>query len=223
MPVPVLHIGNKNYSSWSLRPWLALKWGGIPFEENIIPLGGEGYGRAQIKEVLKVSPSGRVPALHLGDAVINDSLAICEWAAEQTPSLWPADPIVRALARSASAEMHSGFVALRTAMSCNIRRRLEREPDWNSATRADLTRLYELWGGLRARFGGEGPFLFGQRSIADAMYAPVCTRLRTYKVSAPEDAQAYCATIFADPAFQDWERAGEAETMTLEPTEALYR
>jgi glutathione S-transferase len=223
MPVPRLHIGNKNYSSWSLRPWLALKWGGIPFEENIVPLGGEGYGRAQIKEVLNVSPSGRVPALHLGDAVVNESLAICEWAAEQTPSLWPADPIARALARSASAEMHSGFVALRMAMSCNIRRRLELEPDWNSATRADLTRLYELWGGLRARYGDGGPFLFGQRSIADAMYAPVCTRLRTYKVTAPEDAQAYCATIFADAAFQEWERAGEAETMTLEPTEALYR
>jgi len=223
MPVPVLHIGNKNYSSWSLRPWLALKWGGIPFEENLIPLGGEGYGRSEIKEVRAVSPSGRVPALHIGDTVIYESLAICEWAAEQTPSLWPADAMARAAARSASCEMHSGFVALRTAMSCNIRRRLEREPEWNGATRADLERLYELWGGLRARYGEGGPFLFGQRCIADAMFAPVCTRLRTYKVSAPEQAQAYCATIFADAAFQDWERASEAETMTIEQTEALYR
>jgi glutathione S-transferase len=223
MPVPVLHIGNKNYSSWSLRPWLALKWGGIPFEENIVALGGEGYGHAQIKEVLKVSPSGRVPALHVGDTMIYESLAICEWAAEQTPSLWPTDAMARAEARAASCEMHAGFVALRMAMSCNIRRRLEREPDWNSATRADLARLYELWAGLRARHGDGGLFLFGQRSIADAMYAPVCTRLRTYKVSAPEGAQAYCATIFADPAFQEWERAGEAESMTIEQTEALYR
>lgn len=223
MAVPVLHIGNKNYSSWSLRAWLALKWGGIPFEENLVALGGEGYGHARIKDVLKVSPTGRVPALHIGDVVIAESLAICEWAAEQTPSLWPADPMARAQARSVSCEMHAGFVALRTAMSCNIRRRLEREPEWNAATRADLARLYEVWGGLRARYGGDGDFLFGQRTIADAMFAPVCTRLRTYKVSAPESAQAYCATIFADPAFQEWERAAEAESMTIEQTEALYR
>ncbi len=223
MPVPVLHIGNKNYSSWSMRPWLALKWGGIPFEEKIVALGGEGYGRAEIKEVRAISPTGRVPSLHVGDAVIYESLAICEWAAEQTPSLWPADPIVRAEARAASSEMHAGFVALRTAMSCNIRRRLERAPEWNSATRADLKRLFELWGGLRARYGGGGQFLFGARSIADAMFAPVCTRLRTYAVDVPEIAQAYCATIFADPAFQEWERAGEAESMTIQQTEALYR
>jgi glutathione S-transferase len=223
MPVPVLHIGNKNYSSWSLRAWLALKWGGIPFEENLVALGGEGYGRGEIREVRAVSPTGRVPALHLADTVIYESLAICEWAAEQTPSLWPADPMVRAEARSASCEMHAGFVALRMAMSCNIRRRLEREPKWNEAARADLARLYELWGGLRARFGGEGQFLFGQRSIADAMFAPVCTRLRTYAVSAPQVAQSYCAAIFADPAFQDWELAAEAESMTIEQTEALYR
>jgi glutathione S-transferase len=223
MPVPVLHIGNKNYSSWSMRPWLALKWGGIPFEENLIALGVEGYGRSEIKEVRAVSPSGRVPALHLGDTVIYESLAICEWAAEQTPSLWPADPLVRAEARAASCEMHAGFEALRQAMSCNIRRRLERQPEWSSATRADLDRLYALWGGLRARYGGEGQFLFGPRSIADAMYAPVCTRLRTYAVDAPDVVQAYCAAIFADPTFQEWERAGEAEPMTIEQTEALYR
>jgi glutathione S-transferase len=221
MAAPVLHIGNKNYSSWSLRPWLALKWGGIGFTENLIPLGGDGYGRAEIKEVRAVSPSGRVPALSIGDTVIYDSLAICEWAAEQTPSLWPADALVRAEARSAAAEMHSGFFAIRMAMSCNIRRRLAKEPDWRDDTRADLNRLYALWGGLRAKYGG--PFLFGERTIADAMFAPVATRLRTYKVSAPEDAQAYCATIFADPAFQEWERAGEAETMTLEPADKLYR
>jgi glutathione S-transferase len=223
MPVPVLHIGNKNYSSWSLRAWLALKWGGIPFEENIVALGGEGYGRAEIKDVLAISPTGRVPALHVGDTVICESLAICEWAAEQTPSLWPADPLMRAEARSASCEMHAGFVALRMAMSCNIRRRVERQPEWNAATRADLNRLFQLWGGLRARYGAGGQFLFGHRSIADAMYAPLCTRLRTYAADVPEVAQAYCATIFADPAFQDWERAGEAESMTIQQTEALYR
>lgn len=223
MTPPVLYIGNKNYSSWSMRPWLALKWGGIAFEEKIIPLGGEGYGRSQIRAVREVSPSGRVPALRWNDTTIHESLAICEWAAEQTPSLWPADARVRAEARAAACEMHAGFAALRRDMSCNIRRRLERAPDWPEDTRDDLERLFALWGGLRARYGGDGDFLFGPRTIADAMFAPVCTRLRTYAVGAPQVAQAYCAAIFADPAFQDWERAAEAEAWTIEQTEALYR
>jgi glutathione S-transferase len=223
MTPPVLHIGNKNYSSWSMRPWLALKWGGIGFQEHVVPLGGEGYGRSEIKAVRAVSPSGRVPALHVGDAVIHESLAICEWAAEQTPGLWPADPLMRAEARAVSCEMHAGFVALRRAMTCNIRRRLARAPDWPQDTRADLERLFALWGGLRARFGDAGDFLFGQRSIADAMFAPVATRLRTYAVDAPEAAQAYCGAIFADAAFQEWERAAEAEPWTIEQAEALYR
>jgi glutathione S-transferase len=222
MPVAVLHIGNKNYSSWSMRAGLALKWGGIPFQENLIALGGEGYGRSGIKEVRAVSPSGRVPALHVGDVVIHESLAICEWGAEQSPTLWPSDPLTRAQARAASCEMHAGFAALRRDMSCNVRRRLERQPEWPQDTRADLVRLFELWSGLRARYGGDGQFLFGPRSIADAMFAPVCTRLRTYAVSAPDVAQSYCAAIFADPAFQEWEREGEAEPMSIQQTEALY-
>jgi glutathione S-transferase len=221
MTVPVLHIGNKNYSSWSLRPWLALKWGGIQFQENVIALGGEGHGRSEIKAVRAVSPSGRVPVLHVGDTVIWESLAICEWAAEQTPALWPDDPLVRAEARAAASEMHAGFAALRRDFSTNIRRRLERCPPVKPDARADLVRLFELWGGIRARYGGE--FLFGPRTIADAMFAPVCTRLRTYAIDAPDHAQAYCAAIFADPAFQEWERAAEAESMTIEQTEALYR
>jgi glutathione S-transferase len=221
MTRPVLFIGNKNYSSWSMRPWLALKWGAIAFDEKIIPLGGEGYGRSQIKEVREVSPSGRVPALHVGDVVIYESLAICEWAAEQAPSLWPADALVRAEARAAASEMHASFFALREAMSCNIRRRLDKEQEWRGAVRADLAQLFDLW--ERVLNKHRGPFLFGQRSIADAMFAPVCTRLRTYKVTAPDFAQAYCDTIFADAAFQDWERAGAAEPWTIEQTEALYR
>lgn len=222
MAAPVLHIGNKNYSSWSMRPWLALKWGGIPFQEHIIPLGGEGYGRSEIKEVRAVSPSGRVPALHIGDAVIYESIAICEWAAEQTPSLWPADPIIRARARSVAAEMHAGFSAVRRDMSMNVRRRLKVQPDWPADTRTDLHRLYELWGGLRARFGDAGDYLFGQRSIADAMFAPIATRLRSYGVDAPEHAQAYCETIFADAAFKEWEQAAEAETWTIAESDDLY-
>ncbi len=223
MAAPVLHIGNKNYSSWSLRPWLALKWGGIPFEEHVIALGGEGYGKSEIQAVRAVSPSGRVPALHVGDTVIHESLAICEWAAEQTPSLWPADRLVRAEARAIACEMHAGFAAIRRDFSMNIRRRLHHSPTLNEDTRADLTRLYQVWSGLRTRFGAEGQFLFGQRTIADAMFAPVATRLRTYAVEAPDEAQAYCAAIFADAAFQEWERAAEAEPMSIEQTEALYR
>lgn len=221
MTRPLLYIGNKNYSSWSMRPWLALKWGGVAFDEKIIPLGGEGYGRSQVKEVREVSPSGRVPALHVGDTVIYESLAICEWAAEQAPSLWPADAMARAEARSAASEMHASFFALREAMSCNIRRRLDVEQNWRGNVRADLDQLFGLWGRLLEKY--RGPFLFGRRSIADAMFAPVCTRLRTYKVTTPEFAQAYCNTVFADAAFQEWERAGEAEPWTIEQTEALYR
>lgn len=221
MTSPVLFIGNKNYSSWSMRPWLALKWGGVAFEERVIPLGGEGYGRSQIKEVRAVSPSGRVPALHVDGAVIYESLAVSEWAAERAPQLWPPDRITRALARSAASEMHAGFAALRRDLSMNVRRRLTSPPPLPEDTRADLSRLFELWGGLLERSGG--PFLFGARSIADAMFAPVATRLRTYAVATPQAAQAYCAAIFADSAFQEWERAAIAEPWTIEQAEALYR
>lgn len=221
MALPILHIGNKNYSSWSMRPWLALKWGGIAFEERVIPLGGEGYGRSQISAIRAISPSGRVPALQTGGVVVYESLAICEWAAEQAPSLWPADPLVRAQARSAAAEMHAGFAALRRDMSMNIRRRLPRAPEWPADTRGDIEQLNAIWGDLLARFGG--PFLFGERSIADAMFAPVTTRLRTYAVEISPQARGYCATMFADEAFQDWERAAEVETWSIEQSEALYR
>jgi glutathione S-transferase len=221
MPAPILFIGNKNYSSWSMRPWLALKWGGIAFEERIIPLGGEGYGRSQIKEVRDVSPSGRVPALHLDGAVVYESLAICEWAAEQAPTLWPADALTRAQARSVASEMHAGFAAVRRDMSMNVRRRMTTTPEWPEDTRVDLDQLFTLWAHVLAQSGG--PFLFGERSIADAMFAPVCTRLRTYAVAAPPAAQKYCATLFADAAFLEWERAAEAETWTIEQAEALYR
>ena len=221
MAAPVLFIGNKNYSSWSMRPWLALKWGAIAFEERIIPLGVEGYGRSEIKAVRAVSPSGRVPALHVDGAVIYESMAICEWAAERAPSLWPPDALTRAEARAVACEMHAGFTAMRRDMSCNIRRRLSAAPDWPADTRADLEQLFDLWERLIGRSGG--PFLFGALSIADAMYAPMATRLRTYAVETPRSARAYCETIFTDAAFREWELAGEAETWTIEQTEALYR
>lgn len=220
MTTPVLFIGNKNYSSWSMRPWLALKWGGVAFEERIIPLGGEGYGRSEIKAVRDVSPCGRVPALHVDGVVIHESLAIAEWAAETAPSLWPQDRLTRAMARSVASEMHAGFSALRRDMSMNIRRRVLPQPSWPADTRADLEQLYRTWGDQLDR--SSGPFLFGARSIADAMFAPVATRLRTYAVDAPAFARTYCDTIFADHAFQEWERGALSEPWTIEQTEVLY-
>ena len=221
MAAPILYIGNKNYSSWSMRPWLALKWGAIAFDERVIPLGGEGYGKSQIREVVAVSPSGRVPALHVDGVVIYDSLAICEWAAEQAPSLWPKDKVARALARSAAAEMHSGFAAIRNAFSMNIRRRMPKAPAFDADTQADLDRLFALWRERLAASGG--PFLFGERSIADAMFAPVATRLRTYHIDTPAEVAAYCSAIFADDAFKQWEAAGAAEPWVIEQAESLYQ
>jgi glutathione S-transferase len=220
---PTLFIGNKNYSSWSLRPWLALRWAGISFEERLIPLGGPGYGKSRIPEVVAVSPSGRVPALDLGGGVtIWDSLAICEWAAEQAPSagLWPADPSARAVARSVTCEMHSGFAAIRRDLGMNIRRRTAPR-DWAEDTRADLARVEELWAWTRDRFGASGPFLFGARSIVDAFFAPVATRLRTYGVPLSANAAACCEAILSDRDFKDWEAAAEAEAWTIPQADEL--
>ncbi|MBI1251270.1 MAG: glutathione S-transferase family protein [Alphaproteobacteria bacterium] len=220
MNAPTLYIGNKNYSSWSMRPWLALKWAGIAFEEKVIALGGPGYGKSKILEILSVSPSGRVPALALEGATITDSLAICEWAAEQAPSLWPADRLVRARARSAACEMHSSFAALRTAMSMNIRRRVV-VADWEPNVIQDVNRVVEIWTAARAAAKG-GLFLFGARSIADAFFAPVATRFRTYGVILPADAQAYCDAIFADAAFREWEAGAEQEPWAIPEADQLY-
>lgn len=206
-----------------MRPWLALRWGNIPFEETVIPLGGEGYGKSELPAVRAVSPSGRVPVLRVGDLVVHESLAICEWAAERSPALWPADPDARAVARAVACEMHAGFGAVRRDLSMNIRRRLAAEPAWPDDTRADLRRLFELWESTRARYGAGGPFLFGSRTIADAMFAPVVTRLRTYAVPTSPVVTDYCAAVLADDAFRDWERAAEAEPWTIDSAEALYR
>jgi glutathione S-transferase len=218
-----LYIGNKNYSSWSMRPWLALKWAGIAFQEDVRRLGADpGYGQQKTAHILAVSPSGRVPALHVDGMVINDSLAICEWAAEQNKTLWPAESGTRALARSATAEMHSGFPALRRDLSMNIKRRMDREPDWPEDTRRDLARLFSLWTGARAAHAAHGPFLFGARSIADAFYAPVATRLRTYAVALPDVIGAYCQTIYADGAFREWEAGALSEVWDLASADGLY-
>lgn len=214
---PVLYVGNRNYSSWSLRPWLVLTWSQLPFETRPIALGGEGYGKGLTASVRAVSPTGLVPALHVGDTVVWDSLAISEWAAEKAPGagLWPEEPTARAMARAATCEMHSGFQALRRALPCNIRRRFPpRAAD--EEVRHNLARVEALWCDLRARFGQGGPYLFGARpTIADAFYAPVATRLRTYAVTLNREAQRYAEAILAEPAFLAWEREAHAETWTM--------
>jgi glutathione S-transferase len=211
-----LYIGNKNYSSWSMRPWLVLTWAGIPFVEHVLPLGGPGYGQSKIPAVLAVSPSGRVPALSAGDVTIWDSLAIAEWAAEQAPSarLWPQDATARAVARSVTCEMHSSFAALRRDLSMNVRRRAAPRP-LPEETLADIARIEGLWGSARERYGGGGAFLFGAKTIADAFFAPVATRFRSYGVAIAPGSTAYCEAIFADPAFRAWEDAAGRETWAI--------
>jgi glutathione S-transferase len=210
----VLHIGNRNYSSWSLRPWLVLRWAGLAFTTELHSLGGPGYGDGKIADIVAVSPSGRVPALHADGIVIWDSLAIAEWAHEQAPAahLWPSAPQHRAIARAATCEMHSGFAALRSEMPCNIRRRAEpRKP--SDAVSRDLARLEQLFNTLGTK--GAREYLFGRRGIVDAFYTPVATRLRTYGVKLRGAAQVYVETLLADPDFLEWEREALAETATM--------
>jgi glutathione S-transferase len=214
--LPTLFIGNKNYSSWSMRPWLAMHWGGVGFDEKLIPLGPRGMGINP--DIAAISPSATLPALKLPDGeTIWDTMAICEWANEQKPdaALWPADPIARALARSASAEMHSGFVLLRQNLPMNIRRR-KADHEISEKDKADVARIDALLSGLRQRFdGAESGWLFGHPTIADAFYAPVATRLRTYGVTVSPATQKWCDTIFGNAHFQAWERAAIAETATI--------
>jgi glutathione S-transferase len=209
---PILYVGNQNYSSWSMRPWLVLTWANIDFETRVIPLGGDGYGERRMPSVLSVSPSGTVPTLHLGALSIGDSLAISEWAAEEAPALWPADRGLRALARAATCEMHSGFGALRSNLPCNIRRRAApRKHD--VATQRDIDRVLELWRTMLDRSGG--PFLCGETpTIPDAFFTPVATRFRTYAVDTGGLAP-YVDKLLADPAFLAWEAAGVAEPWTM--------
>ena len=212
----VLYVGNKNYSSWSMRPWLCLKWAGIDFEERVIALDQPGYGESRIAEVLAVSPTGKVPALHAGDLVLWDSLAIAEWANEYAPDagLWPANPRSRALARAAACEMHSGFAALRTALPMNIRRRCTAR-DLPAAATADIARIDALWSRMREQYAADGPWLFGTRSITDAFFTPVATRFRTYAVALSPAALAYRDTLLGDGAFREWEAAALRETTDM--------
>jgi glutathione S-transferase len=204
----LLVIGNKNYSSWSLRPWIALKVLGVPFDERRIALR-----RPETKaEILRYSPAGRVPILRDGDTVVWDSLAILEFLAEKYPQLWPSQAAERANARSVAAEMHSGFAALREHMSMNTRKRYPgkgRTPE----VMADIARIDEIWAQAK------GPFLFGQFTAADAMYAPVVLRIRTYAVEVRK--KSYLDAMLALPAMREWIEAAEREPETI-PELDLY-
>jgi glutathione S-transferase len=196
----LLVIGNRNYSSWSLRPWLALAHTGAEFEEIVIPLSQPNTA----EEIRRHSPTGRVPVLKDGDVVVWDSLAICEYLHEKFPKakLWPQHTAARALARSVVAEMHSGFVPLRTLMPMNIRLRRHKEP--TPDVERDIARIVAIWADLRNRFGRSGPYLFGEFSIADCFYAPIAARFVTYGVKVTGAANEYLGTLLAHPAMQDW-------------------
>lgn len=210
-----LVIGNKNYSSWSLRPWLLLRHAGVAFDEVRLPLDTPEF-HARIGDW---SPTGRVPVLHDQGLVVWDSLAICEYANERwlRGSGWPDDAGQRAVARAVAAEMHSGFPALRTQLPMNCRRE-PRERHWDAAAQRDIDRIVSLWTQLLDASGGE--FLFGRFGIVDAMFAPVCVRIRGYGVPLPEVAAGYVEAVYALPAMSDWLMAARGESERVAQDEA---
>ncbi|MBV9994826.1 MAG: glutathione S-transferase family protein [Caulobacteraceae bacterium] len=204
-------IGDKLWSSWSMRPWLVLKRAGADFKETLIRLRTE---RTTANAIAAGSPNGRVPVLKDGDLTVWDSLAICEHLAERfrAAQLWPPDPAARAMARAAAAEMHASFASLRG--ECPMDLALDREAELSEATHADIRRIVELWSGLLARFGG--PFLVGGWSIADAFYTPVATRFRSYGVKLSDygdqgAAAAYAERLLRTPEFLEWEQEALAD------------
>jgi len=206
---PTLVIGDKSLSSWSLRAWLFLRHFELPFEEVVLPLDTPEYYR----RIVEHSPTGRVPALHVGDELVWDSLAIIEVANERWLGGrgWPADPRARAAARSAACEMHSGFGALRAQLPMDCRRQ-PREAHWDQAAARDIERIQQLWRQLRQAHGdGEG-FLCGSFGIVDAMFAPVCVRFRGYGPPLDRNAERYMETIFALPAMRQWLSEAAMET-----------
>ena len=207
-----LIIGNKNYSSWSMRPWIAMKTAGIPFEETMISLYVEG-SEAKIRTY---SPAGKVPILIDGDIRVWESLAIIEYVADKFPgaNLWPADPAARAHARAIATEMHGGFVPLRQQCGMNMWHPPARRAV-NDEARANIARIQEMWTEARTRFGAGGPFLFGKFSAADAMYAPVVSRFETCMIDVSAPVAAYMRAMIALPAWQEWRRAALRETTPI--------
>lgn len=203
-----LVIANKNYSSWSLRGWLMVKQVGVPFQEVVVPLRTPETHAT----IIRYSPSGKAPCLVHGDVTVWESLAIGEYLAERFPQagLWPTDPGARAIARSISNEMHGGFIPLRRAMPMNIRASL---PGYGKAdgVQDEINRIEAIWRDTRSRFGAGGDMLFGRFTIADAMFAPVASRFKTYGVTLSETAEAYAQALLALPSMQEWAAAAEAE------------
>jgi glutathione S-transferase len=226
MPALTLAIGNKNYSSWSMRPWVLMRQAGIPFEERMLRFDSFDAGSAFKTAVLALNPVGRVPVLLDGELAVWDTLAIAEYLAEAFPDkhLWPVDRAARARARSVCAEMHSGFGALRSHCPMNIEASLpevgERVLREQPAVRQDLERLVSMWRGLLEAHGG--PMLFGSFGIADAFYAPVVMRLRTYALPVPADIAAYLQRVQALPGVAAWIEGALAEQDFL-PFEEPYR
>ncbi len=211
---PKLYIGNRNYSSWSLRAWFLLAESGLEFEEERLPLGTREFE----ERIATISPARRVPVLALGNERVWDSLAIAETVAERWPdkSLWPPDPAARAHARSISAEMHAGFFSLRAEMPMNCRA-LGRQVPLTRELQADIDRVIAIWSDCAERYGGG--WLFGRYSVADAMYAPVVLRFRTYGVDLPPAARGYADRVLQSRALQKWLAAAESETEVLQHEE----
>ena len=207
-----LVIGNKNYSSWSMRPWMALKLAGIPFEEQVISLDDPQFK----SELAKLTPAGKVPVLIDKDRHIWESLAIIEYVAEKFPEakVWPIDAAARAHARVLSAEMHAGFAPLRRHCAMNMVRRPKKR-ELPPEVQRDVARIEQMWSDCRARFGKSGAYLFGAACAADAMYAPVVSRFHTYQIDVGEDARGYMKAVMALPAWLEWERAARQETWVL--------
>ncbi|HEY1545316.1 MAG TPA: glutathione S-transferase family protein [Xanthobacteraceae bacterium] len=207
-----LVVGNKNYSSWSMRPWIGLKVAGIPFAETVTPI----YQPGAKEKLLAYSPAGKVPILLDGDARVWESLAILEYVAEKFPQagLWPADAVARAHARAIANEMHAGFLPLRRHLPMNMwRPPATRQLTADAA--ANAQRIDAMWTDCRTRFGAGGPFLFGKFGAADAMYAAVVSRFQTYAVEVSPSARAYMDAVMALPAWKEWETAALAEEIVL--------
>ena len=211
-----LVIGNKNYSSWSMRPWIAMRQIGLTFEEVVIPMN-QPETRARM---LEHSPTGLVPTLIDGDVTIFETLAILEYLNDRFPDagLWPRDIGVRAHARAIASEMHAGFAALRRDCPMNIRRSVRKHVP-SAEGLAHAARIDALWSDARQRFGAGGPFLFGSFTATDAMYAPIVNRFHTYDLPRSATAQAYMDAMMALPAWKEWEAASRAESWTIDKSE----
>jgi glutathione S-transferase len=211
-----LIIGNKNYSSWSLRPWIAMKVAAIPFEETVIPL----YEPGSREQVLKFSPAGKVPVLIDGDMHVWESLAILEYLAEKFPKaeLWPADARARSHARVVANEIHGGFMPLRRNCPMNMWLPPKKRPQGDEVL-DNVRRIDALWSDCRARFGQNGPFLFGAFGAADAMYAPVVARLHSYGLGVGEVARTYMDAVMALPAWREWRAAALKEPWVMQGNE----